>query len=361
MKNFITTCSALFLFFLFLVQPAGAFKVITEQDLQENIVVKSQLIRTADNFIILYDASGSMKDEYIPGVKKIDAEREILKQQSATLPELGYQAGLYLFTPFKSYYDMKVYMQAVNSLPDTESAGNYADQPTPLPEGIQALDPILAKLSGNTVVFIFSDGTYTFDKVKRLYPVEVAKDLVAKHNVCFYLISSATTPTAKKLLDDIAALNECSRVVSFDALYKNPVWGAGPLFVVDSTIDIETVTDKKIVGVEVMDVHFAFDQFDVVPSDYSNLKNVAKFLQDNPKSFVVLAGFTDNVGNSEYNLKLSRVRVQNTKNAILEQSRIDADRVVIQWYGSTNFVASNDTEEGRQKNRRVEIAIGLLE
>jgi len=88
------------------------------------------------------------------------------------------------------------------------------------------------------------------------------------------------------------------------------------------------------------------------------LKMVSKFLQDNPDTFAVLAGFTDNAGAEEYNLKLSRVRSLNVKNFILEHSRIDPDRVILFWYGNTNPVASNDTAEGRQKNRRVEIAIG---
>jgi len=48
------------------------------------------------------------------------------------------------------------------------------------------------------------------------------------------------------------------------------------------------------------------------------------------------------------------------KNFILEQSRIDPDRVILFWYGSTNPIASNDTLEGRKKNRRVEMAIGGL-
>ena len=55
------------------------------------------------------------------------------------------------------------------------------------------------------------------------------------------------------------------------------------------------------------------------------------------------------------------MRAESSKNTILEQSRIDPDRVVLVWYGASNFIAENDTPEGRVKNRRVEIAIGMLE
>jgi len=307
-----------------------------------------------------------MADEYQPGVQKLDAELQIMQQQSAILPELGYMAGLYTFTPFKAYYEMQSYnqeafQQAIDKLPSTKTAGNFAGQPTPLAEGIAQLDPILAKLQGKTAVFIFSDGTYTFDKVTRKRPLDVAKPLVDKYDVCLYLVSSASSAKAEKLLNDLAALNECSRVIPFDALYQNPVWAAGALFVAKSTVQIVTVTDRKVVGAEVNDINFAYDQVEIQPEYHDNLRKVAGFLQENPKAFVVLAGFSDNSGNSEYNLKLSRMRAQNAKNYILEQSRIDPERVMLFWYGATNYVADNDTPEGRAKNRRVEVAIGMLD
>jgi OOP family OmpA-OmpF porin len=351
---------------LMMASSTAAFEIITTEDIQKNIITQDMLIRTADNFIILYDASGSMNEDYKAGVKKIDAELQILRQQNAILPELGYMAGLYQFTPFKTHYEMQTYdrvafQRAIDGLPNTENAGSFVGQPTPLAEGIAKLDPILAKLSGKTVVFVFSDGTYTYDRVTKQRPLDVAKPLADKYNVCFYLISSATTPKAAKLLDDMAAINECSRVIPFSALYQNPVWGLGALFIVKSTVMVETVTDKRISGVEVRDINFAWDQKAIKPGDHENLKQVAEFLQSNPTSYAVLAGFTDSTGDPEYNLHLSQMRAQSAKNYILEQSRIDPNRVILHWYGATNFVADNDTEEGRFKNRRVEIAIGFQE
>jgi OOP family OmpA-OmpF porin len=346
---------------IFTVAQVSAFEIITAEDFKQNIITKDILIRTADNFIVLYDASGSMADEYKEGVKKIDAQLQILEQQNEILPELGYKAGLYTFTPFKKYYEMKTYIKvdfryAIDRLPNTKTGG-FVGQPTPLAEGIKALDPILANLSGKTAVFLFSDGTYQLGGQK-LRPLDMARNLVEKYNVNFYLISSATTAKAEKVLADIAALNEGSRVIPFDALYQNPVYGLGPLYVIDSRVEVETITDSKIVGVKTENIHFEFDGVEVPPDSHENLKMLGKFLEDNPDTFAVLAGFSDNAGNEEYNLKLSRMRSQSVKNFILEQSRIDPDRVILFWYGNTNPVASNDTAEGRQKNRRVEIAVG---
>ena len=191
--------------------------------------------------------------------------------------------------------------------------------------------------------------------------MDMARNLVKKYNVCFYLVSSATTPKAEKLLADMASLNECSRVIAFDQIYRNPVYGAGPLYVVDSKVEVKTVSELKVVGIKADNVLFEFDGVDPTLDSRDGLKRVAEFLQKNPDTFAVLAGFTDSVGNPEYNLKLSRMRSQNVKNYILEQqSHIDIDRIILFWFGSINPVAPNDTDEGRSKNRRVEIAIGFM-
>ena len=349
------------------VTQVSAFEIITVEDFKKEIITKDMLIKTADNFIVLFDASGSMTDPYKEGVQKLDAELQILAQQNAILPELGYNAGLYLFTPFKTYYEMQPYKReefkrALDRLPNTKTAGSYVGQPTPLAEGIKNLDPILAKLSGKTAIFIFSDGTYTSGfGGQKLRPLDMARNLVKKYNVCFYLISSATTPKAEKLLADMASLNECSRVIAFDQLYQNPVYGTGPLYVVGSKVEVKTVSELKVVGAKADNVLFEFDGTDPTLDSRDGLKMVAEFLQKNPDTFAVLAGFTDSSGDPEYNLKLSRMRTQYVKSYILEQqSRIDPDRIILFWFGNINPVAPNDTDEGRSKNRRVEIAIGTM-
>jgi hypothetical protein len=65
---------------LMIAAPAVAFEIITEEDITQNIITREMLVRTADNFIILYDASGSMADAYKAGVQKLDAELQILRQ-----------------------------------------------------------------------------------------------------------------------------------------------------------------------------------------------------------------------------------------------------------------------------------------
>jgi OOP family OmpA-OmpF porin len=73
---------------------------------------------------------------------------------------------------------------------------------------------------------------------------------------------------------------------------------------------------------------------------------------------VVVGGFADSRGDDEYNLWLSKRRALSVKSYLLGTYDIDGDRVVLQWFGEQNPAADNATEEGRQLNRRAELAVG---
>jgi len=345
---------------IFTVTQVFAFEIITAEDFKKEIITKDILIKTADNFIVMFDSSSSMKEPFKDtGLTTLDAAKKLLKDRIEILPDLGYNAGLYLFTPFKPIYMMQKYDRdkfaaAIDQLPAKASGATLMQQ------GLLKLDGVLSELSGRTVVFLFTDGMYSRMPGSRK-PVEIARRLAEKYNVCFYVISTAKGDLEKDVLKAVASINECSRVVPFDQVYEKPVYLAGALYVVDSKVEVKTVSELKIVGIKPENVLFEFDQLDPSLDSRDRLTLVADFLQNNPDTFAVLAGFTDSVGNPEYNLKLSRMRSQNVKNYILEQqSHIDIDRIILFWFGSINPVAPNDTDEGRSKNRRVEIAIGFM-
>jgi len=345
---------------IFTVTQVFAFEIITAEDFKKEIITKDILIKTADNFIVMFDSSSSMKEPFKDtGLTTLDAAKKLLKDRNEILPDLGYNAGLYLFTPFKPIYMMQKYDRdkfaaAIDQLPAKASGATLMQQ------GLHKLDGVLSGLSGRTVVFLFTDGMYSRMQGSRK-PVEIARRLAEKYNVCFYVISTAKGDLEKDVLKAVASINECSRVVPFDQVYEKPVYLAGALYVVDSKVEVKTVSELKVVGIKPENVLFEFDQLDPSLDSRDRLTLVADFLQNNPDTFAVLAGFTDSVGNPEYNLKLSRMRSQNVKNYILEQqSHIDIDRIILFWFGSINPVAPNDTDEGRSKNRRVEIAIGFM-
>jgi OOP family OmpA-OmpF porin len=100
-------------------------------------------------------------------------------------------------------------------------------------------------------------------------------------------------------------------------------------------------------------VLFDFDKADIKPEAHQLLDEVVTIMKKNPEMKGVIEGHTDSMGSEEYNQGLSERRAQAVEKYI-EEHGIDADRYTIEGYGESNPIASNDTEEGRQENRRVE-------
>lgn len=86
------------------------------------------------------------------------------------------------------------------------------------------------------------------------------------------------------------------------------------------------------------------------------MDRITQFLQDNPEIEIEIAGHTDDVGSSKYNLQLSEKRAKAVY-SYFENKGVGANRIDVKAYGKTKPIASNKTEEGRSKNRRVEFKI----
>lgn len=351
-----------FLMALGLILPGllPAAEILTKEDFTKKVVTEENFIKTADNFIVLFDASNSMKRQYKKGSpeSRYEVARTILKEKLNQLPELGYNAGLYLYTPYQELYPMNPldkgkYTAAIDSLP-AEPKG-----PTFLPQALRNIEPTLQGLSGKTVVFIFSDGTYSqFEGFKQ--PEDYTQQFADKYNVCFYIIGAPQDNLAKKRLVDMAKANACSRFVTFDQFIENPEYLTGALYVVKATDRIVTTSETKIVGLKVDSVKFDFDKADINEKYQGEIDALGSFLQKNPSAYVLLEGYTDSIGPEEYNLGLSLRRAEGVASYLTKNYNVASDRIVVNYYGEANPVAGNDTAEGRAMNRRVEVAVGGL-
>jgi OOP family OmpA-OmpF porin len=103
-------------------------------------------------------------------------------------------------------------------------------------------------------------------------------------------------------------------------------------------------------------LEFDNDSTDVRRSYFSYMEDVVAFLLDYPTAEVVLEGHTDSNGDAGYNQRLSEGRAESVKDYIVGEG-IEADRIRTVGYGETRPQASNDTADGRQKNRRVSAVI----
>jgi len=101
-------------------------------------------------------------------------------------------------------------------------------------------------------------------------------------------------------------------------------------------------------------VHFAFSKYNIRPEDEAVLDEAVESLKDNPNVAVNVNGYCDAVGSDEYNLKLSQERAEAVVRYLAEHD-VEASRLTAHGYGRTNFVATNDSAEGRAQNRRDEL------
>jgi outer membrane protein OmpA-like peptidoglycan-associated protein len=92
------------------------------------------------------------------------------------------------------------------------------------------------------------------------------------------------------------------------------------------------------------------------PEAQANLRDLARILNKYPDTNVLIEGHTDATGSEEYNLELSRARAQAVAN-FLAGMQVDPTRFSIMGYGESQPIASNESVEGRQANRRVDLAI----
>lgn len=101
---------------------------------------------------------------------------------------------------------------------------------------------------------------------------------------------------------------------------------------------------------------FGFDSDKLTPQAEANVSDLAKTLNKYQDTELLIEGHTDNKGTDQYNMKLSERRAKAVEKK-LKDLGVKGVRVTTKGYGFNQPVASNDTEEGRAQNRRVEVAI----
>lgn len=114
-------------------------------------------------------------------------------------------------------------------------------------------------------------------------------------------------------------------------------------------------TDRGLV-LTLGDVLFATGSAEIRGGANTNLNKLVSFLQQYPERNVQIEGHTDNVGSSQINQVLSRQRAESVRNHLIQQG-IASNRITAMGLSMNQPIASNDTAEGRQQNRRVEIII----
>ena len=120
------------------------------------------------------------------------------------------------------------------------------------------------------------------------------------------------------------------------------------------TIEQQLAKNRKAIT---WGINFDFNSDTIRPVSEPVLKEIAQAMADRPDWKLTITGNTDNVGGHKYNLDLSQRRSASVKKALVERYRVDQNRLSTSGAGDSDPIDTNDTLEGRARNRRVELTL----
>jgi len=204
-----------------------------------------------------------------------------------------------------------------------------------------------------------------------------------KYEIAYYLKSGANKPGEVEIVRNYTnaiqaiggtVLGEKRGVAHMKVLKdSNETWakvfagGAGAVYqliiVEKKGMAQQVIADAKTMAsdigstgkIAIYGIYFDFDKADVKPESEPALKEIAKLLSENPQLKLYVVGHTDNVGGLDYNMKLSQQRAEAVVKELASKYKVDGSHLKALGVGPAAPVTSNKTEEGRAKNRRVEL------
>ena len=140
-------------------------------------------------------------------------------------------------------------------------------------------------------------------------------------------------------------------LVGFDVVIGQPV--ADQMVVVKAEDMAKQLANSGVV--DIYGILFDIDKTAIKPESKATLDQVALLLKNDPKLNLEISGHTDNTGSADHNAKLSQGRADAVVAALVKSYGVAATRLHAKGYGATKPVDTNDNENGRSKNRRVEL------
>lgn len=125
---------------------------------------------------------------------------------------------------------------------------------------------------------------------------------------------------------------------------------AAPIYVIVPVIKMQNYCS-------ILDLQFEIKQDEIQREDKEKLAVVGTFMNKYPETTAVIEGHSDNVGTSEFNMKLSERRAQSVVSYLMDTHHIASSRLSAIGYGNTRPIADNNTKEGQQMNRRINAVI----
>jgi OOP family OmpA-OmpF porin len=334
-----------------------------------------EFVPKVDAFALVLDASSSMGENRHAN---FFAGKDVVSQLNQTIPELGYQGALATFGPgcmldkglARLWYGPETYSTA--ALGDALASIKCAGGPTPMELGIEAGGSAATDTTGQVAVIVVSD----FEDID----TKAAAGALAKieetygDRVCLHAIQVGNNAGGAEDRAEIAGATSCGSAVSASELgsaaamsayvqrvllapapRSNDADGDGVADADDRCPGTPAGANVNTVGcwwVGADDVLFDFDKAEIKSTFM--LDEAIDVLKRNPDVNVEVQGHTDNVGDPDYNVGLSERRANAVRDYMIAKG-IPSSRLTAKGYGMTRPHFSNDSEQGRALNRRVEL------
>ncbi len=318
-----------------------------------------------DNFILLFDHSGSMvltSPDW--SSLKLKMAKETATRMNTEIPALNYQSGVNTFAPFATQlaptsYSKSAVTAAVNSIDTTYDPYGRI---TPMGFGLDAIDPVLGSMKGRTALIIFTDGNSNYGND----PVAEARMLYNKYpDLCIHIVSYADKDHGKEVVAQIRALKGCSvvgdpKVLASaagmkqfvrDVFYETvPEQAAAPRAMTPAPLAAAGTCETITLG----NMNFAFDKYMIVPDMVPALEQALSVLKNSSCQKFTVTGHTDSIGPVDYNQKLSERRANSVTKWLMEKGF--QGKLSTEGKGKLEPKFDNTTADGRHLNRRVEIS-----
>lgn len=345
-----------------------------------------EYMEIVDNFLVILDASGS---KYLPynGQIKLKIAKDIARRFNQRVParpltgalrRYGFEAGAFTEKTELLFgvgpYSRPAYGDAIEKV-------RWAGGKSPLALAIDAANEDLSTVTGLMALVIISDG-----KIYRGDPVAAAQRMKDRYGerLCIYTAQVGDLPFGRKLLQRIAEVGRCGYFITGDDLVPDgnmDKWvddifnrrkslQPAPRFVErgpcpdadgDGVCDDQDACPDTPRGAKVDargcwdigKVQFIIDRYDVRPQYYPVIDEVVRVMKLNPDLKIKVQGHTCTIASEKYNMKLSYNRAISVSDYMLKQG-ISSNRISVEGFGFHRPTATNQTEEGRELNRRVE-------
>ena len=226
---------------------------------------------------------------------------------------------------------------------------------TPLDTVFAEVQEELAGRTGRTAIVLITDGEPTLPERAR----QAAEQLIAgapANQRCLFTVQTRDGSEGSAFSREISGLNSCGRSISANRLRtvaEVDDYTRMLLAVVQNPLPPVAAPPPCETRLQLSNVEFAFDRAELTTSDRRAVADFGRQLNDCRGARIELGGYADSTGKAEYNVRLSERRAESVRQALIEAG-VEASRLSTRGFGASDPVASNETEAGRAKNRRVE-------